>query len=155
MQSLNISSLKDNGLQVLANKIPEMKHVSIFSINSMLMKLSTFMHNFWSPMKVIFSTIGTPVTVVSIISLSIGLYCKYFWNGKTRVHKYTRPTSLAVNNTHIELESISISLPDISNQLSPQLIWEILRASGVDFSKLECYKCHKAKCHSATQATKM
>ena len=28
MQCLNISSLTDNGLQVLANKVPEMKHIS-------------------------------------------------------------------------------------------------------------------------------
>ena len=28
MQSLNISILTDNGIEVLANKIPEMKHVS-------------------------------------------------------------------------------------------------------------------------------
>ena len=39
MQSLNISSLTDDRLQALANEIPEMTHVSIFSINSTLMKL--------------------------------------------------------------------------------------------------------------------
>ena len=38
MQSINISSLTDNGLDALGNKIPEMKHVSIFSINSTLNK---------------------------------------------------------------------------------------------------------------------
>ena len=52
MQSLNISSLTDNKLQVLANKIPEMKHVLIFSINSMLTKCRTYPHSFWSLMKV-------------------------------------------------------------------------------------------------------
>ena len=39
MQSLNISSLTDDGLQNLASKIPEMKHMSVFSINNTLMKL--------------------------------------------------------------------------------------------------------------------
>ena len=41
------------------------------------------------------------------------------------VCKYTRSTSLPVDNTHIELEPISAPLPDISDQLSPQLIQEI------------------------------
>ena len=31
----------DDGLQVIANKIPEVKHVSVFSINSMLTQLRT------------------------------------------------------------------------------------------------------------------
>ena len=34
MQSLNILSLTENGLESLASKIPEMKHVSISNINS-------------------------------------------------------------------------------------------------------------------------
>ena len=71
------------------------------------------------------------------------------------IHKYTRPTSLPVNNIQLELEPISASLPDISDQLSPQLFQEILRASGVDFSKFDCYKHDKAKCHTVTQATKI
>ena len=121
MQSLNILNFTDDGLEVLANKILEMKHVSIFSINSTLTKLRTFPLNFWSPMKVkIFCTIGTPIAVISIISLSIGLYCKCFQNGKSCVCKYTRPTSLPVNNTHTEQEPISAPLPDISDKLSPQ-----------------------------------
>ena len=52
MQSLNILSLTDNGLDALASKIPEMKHVSISSINSILTKLRSFTPNYWSPMKV-------------------------------------------------------------------------------------------------------
>ena len=36
IQSLNISSLTDNSLQNLANKIPEMKHMCVFSINNTL-----------------------------------------------------------------------------------------------------------------------
>ena len=89
----------------------------------------------------------TPIAVISIISLSIGLCCKCFQNGKSCVCKYTRPTSLPVNNTHIELEPMSASLPDISDQLSPQSIQEILKVNRVDFSKFECYKCCKTKCH--------
>ena len=86
------------------------------------------------------SIIGTSIAVISIISLSIGLYCKYFQNRKSCVHKYTRLTSLPVINTHIALEPISDPLPEISEQLSLQIIQEILIASGVDFSKFECYK---------------
>ena len=156
MQSLNISSLTDNGLETLTSKIPEMKHVSISSINSTLTKLNWFMPNIWSPIKVkMFLTIGTPTAVIIILFLSIALYCKCFWNGKSCVHKHTRPVSLPVYNTHIELEPISKLLPDSSDQLSPQIIQEILKASGVDFSKFEHYKHCKAKCHTATQATKV
>ena len=48
-----------------------------------------------------------------------------------------------------------LPLPDTSNQLSPQIIQEIWKAIGVDFSKFECYKHCKVKCHIATQATKI
>ena len=79
MQSLNISSLTDNKLHILANKFLEIKHVSLFDINSVLTKLRTYPHIFWSPMKVkMFSTIGTPAAAISIIALLIGLYCKCF-----------------------------------------------------------------------------
>ena len=78
-----------------------------------------------------------------------------FQNGKSCVCKYTRLVSLPVNNTHIELELISNPLPESSDKLSLQIIQEILKASGVDFSKFKCYKCHKAKFHAATQATKV
>ena len=74
--------------------------------------------------------------------MSIGLYSKHFWNGKSCASKYTRPTFLPGNDTQIELELISDPLPDISDQLSPQIIWEILTASGVEFSKFEHYKWH-------------
>ena len=46
MQSLVILSLLDNGLEALDSKIPEMKHVSISSINSTLTKLRSFMPYF-------------------------------------------------------------------------------------------------------------
>ena len=45
MQYLNISSLSDVKLQILSNKILEMKHVLLFIINSMLTKLS-YPHSF-------------------------------------------------------------------------------------------------------------
>ena len=101
------------------------------------------------------STTGTPIEVIIILFLSIGLYCKCFQNGMSCVHKYTRPTSLQANNTHIELEPISAPLPDTSDQLSPQIIQDILKARGVDFSKSRCYKLHNVKCHTATKATKI
>ena len=59
-----------------------------------------------------------------------------------------------VNNANIELEPILDPLPDISDQLSPQIIQEILKASGLDFSKFKHYKQCKAKHHTATLATK-
>ena len=74
---------------------------------------------------------------------------------KSCVCNYTRPISQPVNNTHIELEPISNPLPDSSDQLSPQIIQEIFKASGVDFLKFESLKCHKAKCHTVNQATKI
>ena len=39
------------------------------------------------------------------------------------------------NNTHIELQPILNPMPDISDQLSQQIIQGILKASGVDLSK--------------------
>ena len=78
-KSLNISSLIDDKLQFLANKILEMKHVSSFNINSVLTKLRTYPHSLWSSIHVkTFLNIGTPIAAVSIIALSIGLYCKCF-----------------------------------------------------------------------------
>ena len=88
-----------------------------------------------------FSTIGTPVAAVSIIVLSIDLYCKCSQNRKSCVCKHTGPITLPVNDTHIELQPILNLLPDISDQLLPQLIQKVLKASDVDFSKYECHKC--------------
>ena len=63
MQGLNILSLTDYKLEVLASKIPEMKHVFISSINSTLTKLRSFTPNFWFPMKVkLVLAMGTPTT---------------------------------------------------------------------------------------------
>ena len=53
------------------------------------------------------------------------------------------------------VEPISTPCPESSDQLSPQIIQEILKASGVDFLKFEHYKCYKAKHHKVTQATKI
>ena len=45
---------------------------------------------------------------------------------------------MPANDTHIELQPISNSMPDISEQLSPQIVQEILTASAVDIIKFEC-----------------
>ena len=59
MQTLNILSLIDYKLEVLASKIPEMKHVSISGIMSALTKLRSFTSTFWPSMKVkLFSAIS-------------------------------------------------------------------------------------------------
>ena len=76
MQSMNISNLNDNKLQTLANKIPEIKHTSVFSINNTLMKLRSIPITSWSSKKGKFITIGTPVTVIIILHLVTTLYCK-------------------------------------------------------------------------------
>ena len=51
------------------------------------------------------------------------------------VCKYTRLTTLPTNDTHTELQPITNAVPEISHQPSPQLVQEILKASGVDISK--------------------
>ena len=90
MQSLNISSLTDDSLQNLSNKMPEMKHMSTFSINNTIMKIRSLPPTFWSSMEVkLFSTIGTCIMVIIILLLIISLYGKYFQNKKGCVHKYT------------------------------------------------------------------
>ena len=77
MQTLNITSFTDDKLWHLAHKIPEIKRMSIHSINSMLTKLRAYKTNFWSPLKVkAFSTICSMTAVLGIITLAIGLYCK-------------------------------------------------------------------------------
>ena len=56
------------------------------------------------------------------------------------VHKHTRPNTLPFNYTGVELQHITNPVPEILDQLSPQLVQEILKASGVDMSKFEHYK---------------
>ena len=137
MQSLKISSLIDDGLQVLVNTILEMKHYNNFNINSTLTNLghtSIFSGPQWKWKHFV---IGIPIVAISIIALSIGLYCKCFWNRKSCVCRYTRPTSLPVNDTYIDLQPISNPLPDISDQLSPYIIHEVLKASCVRFFEIQ------------------
>ena len=69
--------------------------------------------------------------MLGIIALIIGLYCKCFQNRMSCVCKHTRPNTPPTNNTHIELQPIVDPIPDISGQLSPQLVQEILKASGI------------------------
>ena len=90
MQSLNISSLTDDSLQNLVNKIPEIKHMSMFSINNTLTKIRSLAPTFWSFMEVkLFSTVGNPIMKIIILLLIISFYCKCFRNKKGFVHKYT------------------------------------------------------------------
>ena len=62
---------------------------------------------------------------------------------------------MPVNDTHIELQLISNPMPDISDQLSPQIIQEVPKANGVDILKLEHYKQCKAHYQTSPQATKL
>ena len=71
------------------------------------------------------------------------------------VYIHTRLTTLPVSDTHVELQQILNPLPDISDQLSPQIIQEVFKASGVDFSQFKYYKCCKAQYHTSPQATKL
>ena len=103
----------------------------------------------------LFSAIGTPATIVIILFIAIMLYYKCFQNGNSCVCVHTRPVSLPVCNAHIESDPISNLLPEPSEQLSPQIIQEILKPSGVHFSKFQCYKCCKAKHQTASQTTKV
>ena len=85
------------------------------------------------------------------------MYCKCFQNGKWYVCHNTLDQSLYQSIiSYIELEPILDQLPDISDQLSPQLIQEMLKASGVDFSKFKhVINVKRQKCNTVTQATKI
>ena len=70
MQTLNLTSLTDDKLQHLAQKIPEMKQISIYSMNSTSTNLTAYTNNFWSSVKVkTFSAMGTLVSAFSLIVL--------------------------------------------------------------------------------------
>ena len=60
-----------------------------------------------------------------------------FQNNKGCVCKHSRLTTMPANDTHIELQPISNSMPNISDQLVPQIVQEVLKASGVDLSKVK------------------
>ena len=62
---------------------------------------------------------------------------------------------MRANDTHIELQPILNSMPDISDQLLPQISKEILNASGVDISIFEHYKQCRALHQTSPQATKL
>ena len=158
MQTLNNikTNLTDDKSQDLAHKILETKHMSIHSINSRLKKLREYQINFWSSLKVkALSTIASLTTALGIIALAISLYCKCFWNKMGCVCKQTRPATLPNNDPHIELQSITNPTPENSDQLSPQCVHEILKASGVDMSTFEHYKRCKALYQTSTQTTEL
>ena len=118
-----------------------MKQMSIFSINSTLTKLRTYPNNSWCSRKLkMFSTIGTSASAFGIIDLAIASYCKLLQNKMSCVYKHTRQTNLPTNDTHTELQPIMNAMPEISDQLSPQLVQEMPKASDVDISKFEHYK---------------
>ena len=83
---------------------------------------------------------GTLVSALGILGLAIGLYCKCFQNKMSCICIHTRPNTLPNNDTHIELQPITNPMPEMSDQLSPQLVQEILKAIGIDMSKFEHYK---------------
>ena len=58
--------------------------------------------------------------------------------------------SLPVNIIHIELEPVSNPLLESSDQLSPQVIQETLKASSVDFPKFKITTSHIWPCQSGT-----
>ena len=70
-------------------------------------------------------------SALGIIVLAIGLYCKCFQNKRSCVHKHTRLITLPTNDTHIEFQPIMSPLSEISDQLPPQLVQEILKSSRV------------------------
>ena len=146
MQSLNTSSLTNNSLQNLANKISRMKHISVFSINNTSMKIRSIPPSFWSSMKIkLFSPIANPIMVIIILLLIIILYFKCFQNIKDCVCKYTGPHYPLPNSAHINPETILLPLPNNQDDISPQIIEEILKTCGVDLAKFKCYKHHKAR----------
>ena len=51
MQSLDISITSDKTLISLADKIPEMKHMSVLNINNTITILRSSPPTFWSPTK--------------------------------------------------------------------------------------------------------
>ena len=77
------------------------------------------------------------------------------WNKVGCVCKHTTPATLPNNDPHIELQLITNPSPDISDQLSPQLVQEILKASGADLSKFEHYKRCKVLSQTSTQSTEL
>ena len=98
---------------------------------------------------------GTLVSALGLKALTIGLYCNCFWNKMSCVHMHTRPNTLPNNNTSIEYQPITNPIPEISKQLSPQHVQEILKASGVDMSKFEHHKKFKALCQTSTQSNEL
>ena len=155
MQLLNLTSFMDNKLQDIYHDILEMKQMSIYRIKSTLTKLRAYPNNFWSSLKVkMFSTMDNLVSALGILALAIGCTANVFrikWVVYISMLDQTPPN----NDTHIELQPITNPMPEISDQLSPQLVQEILKASGVDMSKFEHYKKCKALHQTSAQCTEL
>ena len=72
MQFLDISHSSNESLKRLANKISEMKHMSVPSINNTLAKLRSSPPTLRSSMKImLLFTMGTPIMTTIILALII------------------------------------------------------------------------------------
>ena len=138
MQSLDISSITDENLKSLANEIPQMKYMSVFSINNTLTKLRSSPPNFWSSTEVkLLSTLGIPITTTIILALIIiTTYHKCFWHKQGCVCKYTGPSASPPDRKHINLETILPPLPTNPDYISPKIIQEILKICDIESEKI-------------------
>ena len=144
MQSLNISSLHDPEIQVIATKIPEVKYFSIFSINNTLTKLHSILVTHWYAHVVkIIPTILIHLTVIIIVISIVTLYCWCWWNKYSCVPKCTRPQDSPTPSNDLNLTTFLASVHNQPHQVTPQIMWEILKYFDFDLEKIECYKHHK------------
>ena len=128
-----------------------MKHLSIFSINNTLTKFRSLPIISWSSKRVKFiSTIGNPVTIVTILIPVIALYCKCWQNKNGCVPKYTRPQHIPSTSSDINLVTIPAPVYGQPHQVMIEVIQEILKSCDMDLAKFECYKHCKAN-HQTTK----
>ena len=85
-------------------------------------------------------TIGVPMTVITISFFQ--LVCTANVLDMKRV-VYVNTLYHIPYKLIIKLKPISPPAPDTSDHISTQIIQEILKTSGVNFSKFEHYKFHK------------
>ena len=120
MQSLNISSLHDHDLQAIA--IPQMKHLSLFSINNTLAKLCSILITHWAThiVKVI-PYILTPITVVILIISIVSLYCKCWQNKYVLCTQRHWTTTSPPPSNDINLATFLTSVHRQPHQVAPQI----------------------------------